>query len=109
MKLLALLGVGALAAGTLGAIPADAQRYGGDGYRGDRYHDGYGDHRGFRDDGYRGFDRRGGYGYGGGYRPRGGYGFHGGYRGRGYYGRPRIVCRIRPGYYGPVRRCFRAY
>jgi hypothetical protein len=92
MKLMALLGAGAMIAGTLGAVPAEAQRYRGDGYHGSYYGGGrYGG-------GYRHHYRPAYRGY---YRP--------GYRARGYYGRPRVVCRLRPGYYGPVRRCFRAY
>ena len=116
MKLTVLLGAGALAAGTIAAIPAEAQRYGDrDGYHQDWRGRSY---RG--DNGYRpGYDRgyRGAYGYRGdyrGYRDRRGY--RGGdrhrsrgYDGRGYYGRPRVVCRLQPGYYGPVRRCFRTY
>lgn len=87
MKLVTLLSAGALAAGTLvaGAAPAEAQRWG------------YGQHRGWHG-GYRHYRpyRRGpAYGYG--YRP---------YRG---YARSRVVCRVHRGYYGPVRRCFRAY
>jgi len=110
MKLIAMLGAGALAAGMLGAVPAEAQRYG---YGYDRGSHGYGDrgyNRGFRDHGYRGGNR---YAYRGGRHGfRGDYGYRGprGYRGYGggYY-RPRVVCRLRPGYYGPVRRCFRVY
>lgn len=83
MKLIALLGAGALAAGTLViAAPADAQRYG-----------------------YRGH-----HGYNGGHYWRGGYGHRGGYgwRGRGWHGGyGRTVCRVHRGYYGPIRRCFR--
>lgn len=92
MKLPVLLAAGALAAGTFAAVPAEAQRYGyhrytgGGTYRG--YHHRYwGSHHGY------------GYGYRGGY----GYGY------RGHYGRPRVSCRIVRGYYGPERRCFRAY
>lgn len=103
MKLIALFGAGALAAGTMvAAAPADAQRYG--------YGHDYGRHDG-RDHyrpGYREFERYG-YGHGGGYGHRGGhrggYGFHRGYG----YGHGRLVCRIHRGYYGPVRRCFRIY
>jgi len=104
MKLIALLGAGAIAAGSMmAAAPADAQRYG--------YHDGgsYGrDHYRPEHRGYRG-------GYGDGYgHPRGhgrGYGAHGGAYGfhGGGYGRGRLVCRVRHGYYGPVRRCFRIH
>ena len=67
MKLLALLGAGALAAGTMiAAVPADAQHYGHGYHRGHDYHGGYG--YGHRP-------------YGGGYRYRH-YGprWHGGYR-----------------------------
>lgn len=105
MKIVAFIGAGLLAAGTIAAVPADAQRHGygrhhgyghGGGYRG--YHGGYG--------------HRGGYGFRGGYRP--GPRWHSGYRHRGYgwnrgprwrggYGR--VVCRV--GYYG--RRCLRPY
>jgi hypothetical protein len=85
MKLIALLGAGALAAGTLvAAAPADAQHYG---YRGHHRYYG-GDHW------------RGGYGH------RVGYGWRG-RRWHGGYGR--TVCRVHRGYYGPVRRCFRVY
>jgi len=85
MKLIALLGAGALAATMVSAAPADAQRYG---YR--HGHESYGHRESFR----------------GHHRPayRGGYG----YRHRGYR-RGRVVCRVRRGYYGPVRRCFRVY
>jgi hypothetical protein len=114
MKIIALFAAGALAAGTLiSASPADAQRHGWDGPRGDqrdgrgwdgpRGGGGRGWHDGRRWDGprhgYRG--DRGYRGYGGGYR--GDYG----YRGPRGYGRSRVVCRIERGYYGPVRRCFR--
>lgn len=93
MKLIALLSAGALAAGTMAAMPADAQRY----------HDGYGYHHGY--DGYRhGYDRGG---YGRGYY---GHGYRHGYYGPGYgYRHHRVICRIHRGYYGPVRRCFPAY
>lgn len=103
MKLIALFGAGALAAGTMvAAAPADAQRYGYGRDHGryesrDHYRPGY---REFDRDGY---GHGGGYGYRGGYR--GGYGFHRGYG----YGHGRLVCRIHRGYYGPVRRCFRIY
>lgn len=100
MKIIAMLGAGALAIGAFGAVPADAQRYGYDGYRGG----GHGWHGG----GYRGnHGYRGG--YRGGYRDRGYRGYRGGYgyRGPRGYGRNRVVCRIQRGYYGPVRRCFR--
>ena len=86
MKLVTLLGAGALAASTLvaTATPAEAQRWG---YSQDRgWHDGR--H-------YRPYRRGPAYGYG--YRP---------YRG---YARSRVVCRVHRGPYGPVRRCFRAY
>jgi hypothetical protein len=90
MKLVALLGAGALAIGTLvGTVaPAEAQRYGYDG--GYRHHHGY---------------YRGGYGRHDGYYRGGGYGRHYGYG----YGRGRVVCRIHHGRYHPVRRCFRVY
>ncbi|MBI0474534.1 hypothetical protein D9601_04045 [Sphingomonas sp. MA1305] len=99
MKLIAMLGAGALAVGTLTAVatPAEAQRWG------DRYDRGWHDngrHHGW-DRGDRGWDR--------GDRGRGwdrGYGY--GY-GRPYYGRSRVVCRIERGWYGPERRCFRVY
>ena len=85
MKLIALLGAGALAATMVSAAPADAQRHG---YRHD--HDRYGHRDGFRGD----------------YRP----GYHRGYRYRARgYGRGRLVCRVHRGYYRPVRRCFRVY
>lgn len=94
MKIIAMLGAGLLAVGTLGAaaVPtaADAQRHGWN----DR-HGGYRDHgRGWRGDrGYRD--------YRGGYRQRG-YGYRGG-----GYRRGRVVCRVHRGYRGPVRTCFR--
>lgn len=97
MKIIAVFAASALAAGTImAAAPADAQRYGWHGDRGGRWHDG----RGYRRDRWHG--PRHGYGWRGGYR-----GYRGGYGWRGGYGRPRVVCRIHPGYYGPVRRCFR--
>ncbi|WP_375392337.1 hypothetical protein [uncultured Sphingomonas sp.] len=94
MKLTVLLAAGMLAAGALGATPAEAQRY--DHYRPHRG-DGYGQRR---------------YGHGqGGYGVRRGYGFHrsyhgygGGLYGRGRYG-PHHGCR-RFEYRGRVRRCF---
>jgi len=89
MKLIALLGAGALAATMVSAAPADAQRYG---YRHD--HGSYGHRDGFRGDYRPGYHR--------GYGPRYGYGHRG-------YGRGRVVCRVHRGYYGPVRRCFRVY
>ena len=95
MKLIGLLTAGALAAGTMvAAVPADAQRYG-------YHHEGgfYG--RGHYRPYHRGHAFRGRYGYGG------GFGYGGGY-GRGY-GRGRLVCRVRHGYHGPVRRCFHVY
>ena len=102
MKLMALFGAGALAAGLLASAPAaEAQRYGDRAYR----YDGGG--RGY---GYRGDYRHRAYGYRHrGYGFRDGYGYRGGYGRRGYYGRPRVVCRVRPGRFGPVRRCFDAY
>ncbi|SEM43672.1 hypothetical protein SAMN05192583_0204 [Sphingomonas gellani] len=108
MKLMALLGVGALVAGTVTALPVAAQRYDHgyrDGYRG---HDGYRGGPGYRHHGYRGgYDHRG---YRGGYGYRGDYGYRGPRHGwRGYRGRPRVVCRVHRGYYGPERRCFQAY
>lgn len=79
MKLIAMLGAGALAIGTFAAVPADAQRW--DGHRG--YH-GWHDRGDYRD-------------------YRGGYYRHHGYRGYG-----RVVCRVHRGYYGrPIRTCFR--
>lgn len=105
MKLIALFGAAALAAGTVvTATPAEAQRggwhHGGpDGGPGGDRGRGHGWGRGGHDwNRGRGWDRgprwRGNYGYG---RPGYGYG----------YGRSRVVCRLQPGYYGPVRRCFR--
>jgi len=83
MKLKALFGTGLLAVATLAAaVPAEAQRYGRDGY-----------HRGEG----RWHGRHHGYGYGRGDR------WHRG------YGRSRVVCRFHRGYDGPVRRCFRVY
>lgn len=101
MKLIALLGAGAVAAGTMvAAAPADAQHYGHGRY--DRHHD----ERVYRRGDYR--PHRSGYryrGYGQGYG-RGGYG----YRGRGHgYGHRRVVCRIHRGWHGPERRCFTVY
>ena len=101
MKIIALVGAGLLAAGTVAAVPADAQRYGsGNGaYGGHGYGGGY---RGHRD----GHDFRGGYRPGprwrGGYRHRG-YGWNRDRRWRNGYSR--VVCR--GGYYG--RRCVRTY
>ena len=92
MKLIALIGAGALAAGTMvAAAPADAQHY-GYGHEHGRSH-----HR----DGGRYHDRRG-YGTGRVYHRRG-YGYGQRYR------RGRLVCRVHRGYHGPVRRCFRLY
>jgi hypothetical protein len=104
MKLIAMFGAAALAAGTLvAAAPADAQRHGWD-RGGDRgwHQDGRGRDRGHGwDRGGRGWDRGRHFGYD---RGRGyGYGY-----GRGY-GRSRVVCRVHRGYYGPERRCFRVY
>lgn len=98
MKIIAVFAAGALAAGTLAAVPADAQRYG---WHGDRGHGWHGDRgRGWRGD--RGYGRRwDGY--------RGYRGYRGDYGYRGGYGRTRVVCRIQRGYYGPVRRCFSVY
>lgn len=97
MKLLALLGAGLLASGTLVAAAAptaaEAQRYGwndrgyGHGYGHDRYR-GYGRHRGWRGDRW----HRGG---------RRAYGYRDGYR------RGRVICRVHRSYDGPVRTCFR--
>lgn len=106
MKLVAMFGAVAIAAGTIvTATPAEAQRYG--------WHDrGPGWHGGGP-----GWDRGRGHGWGRGPgwdrgrrwdrgpRWHGGYG----YRQPGYgYGRGRVVCRVVRGYYGPERRCFRA-
>lgn len=95
MKLIALLGAGALAAGTMTmAQPTEAQRYG--------YGHDYGRHDGVhRGDRYRPYQRdhfrgRGAY--------RGGYAY-----GHGPHRRGRLVCRVRRGHYGPIRRCFRIY
>ena len=87
MRLLALLGAGALATGMIAAAPASAQHYGHDGY-----HHGYG--------------RHGGYGYGGGYR----HGYHGrgygyGHGWRGGYRYHRYGCGVHRGYYA-ARRCY---
>ncbi|MCP3733919.1 hypothetical protein M9979_03385 [Sphingomonas sp. RP10(2022)] len=107
MKLIALFGAVALAAGTVvTAAPAEAQRgpdRGWHGHRGPGWDRGPGWNRGPRWDHGRRWDRRG---------PRwhGGYGYRGGYGRPGYgYGRGRVVCRMERGYYGPVRRCFRVY
>ena len=111
MKMSTLIAVGALATGTLAAVPAEAQRYGYDydsGDRGDSSRHHRDDDRGY---GYRGYEGYRGYGYRGyddgdrrGYDRRGDHGWH-----RGYHGRPRVTCRIVRGYYGPERRCFRAF
>jgi hypothetical protein len=100
MKLTALFGAAALAATSLTtASPAEAQRYGYGDARGYGYGNGY---RG----GYRGDRWRGGQRFDRGDRWRGrNQGWRGG-RNRGY---SRVVCRVRDGYYGPVRRCFRVY
>jgi len=104
MKLIAMIGAAALAAGTIvTATPADAQRYGWD--RGDRgWNDRGGFDRGWND--RRGYDRgwRGDRGWHRGWDRGRRYGYDGG-----YYGRGRVVCRIHRGYYGPERRCFRVY
>ena len=87
MKIIALIGAGLLGLGTLAAAaPAEAQpRFGW-----------HGDHRAYRYDAprWRGDRWR---------APRYGYGY------RPYRVRSRIVCRLRPGYYGPVRVCRRAW
>lgn len=95
MKLVPLLAAGAVAIAGIGA-PAEAQRYG------DRYDNGY-RHDGYRDGyrGDRGYDYRDNGRYDGWHRDHGWRGHH--------YGRPRVTCRIVRGYYGPERRCFRAY
>lgn len=101
MKLIAMLGAGALAIGAIAATPATAQRW--DGHRGQGYDHGGGGGWHGRDH-YRGGYRGGGGYYRGGYGYRGGgYGYRGGYRG----GYGRVVCRMHRGYYGPVRTCFR--
>jgi hypothetical protein len=91
MKITALIGAGLLGLGTLTiAAPADAQPRRGwhDGGRGYGYDRGY---RGYRGDRFREGRRWRGPRYGYGYRP--------------YRARNRVVCRIRPSYYGPVRVC----
>jgi hypothetical protein len=94
MKIIALIAAGALGlTGLAAAAPAEAQRYG--------WHDGFRDgprfHRGFR-------GHRGGF-----YAPRRFYAppraFYGG---RGF-ARPRVVCRIQRGWYGPERVCIRRF
>jgi len=93
MKIIGILGAGILATMALGAGPAEAQRYGYDGYRDGRgWQGGRDHHRGWREG--RGYDR----GYYGDQRR--------GYR-QGYRARTRTVCQWDRGYYGPVRRCFR--
>ena len=100
MKLIAMFGAVALAAGTIvTAAPAEAQRGPHNGW-----HDrgpGHGNwDRGRRWDRGPRWNRGPRWGRGYGYRqPHYGYG-------RGY-GRGRVVCHIERGYYGPVRRCFR--
>jgi opacity protein-like surface antigen len=91
MKIIALIGAGLLAGGSItAAAPADAQpRYGWNG------HGGYGYHGGWRGDRWRDGRRFRAPRYGYGYRP---------YRVRG-----RVVCRLRPSYYGPVRVCRRVW
>lgn len=81
MKLAILIGAALLGTAGIAAAPAEAQR-----------HDRWGD-RGWHGD-------RGGHHYRGDRR-------HRGPRWRGGYGRPRVVCRVHRGYYGPVRRCVR--
>ncbi|WP_181814673.1 hypothetical protein [Sphingomonas aracearum] len=89
MKLLALAAAGLLAGSAIAVpAPAEAQRF---------HHREYGRHPGWH-------GPRPGYGYGRPYRWRGGPRPF--YRSR-YYGRPRTVCRVRHGYYGPVRHCYR--
>lgn len=92
MKITALIGAGLLAAGMLTTgTPADAQPRGGwHGYDG-----GYGYHRGWRGDRWRDGRRFRAPRYGYGYRP--------------YRVRSRVVCRLRPSYYGPVRVCRRVW
>lgn len=112
MKLSALLAIGALAVGSIAAVPAEAQRYGyhqhgrHDGFRGNGSPHRYGHDRGYGHGG-----RSYGYGFGG---RSYGHGFGGrsygyGFGGRSHYGPPRVNCRIVRGYYGPERRCFRSY
>ena len=97
MKIIALIAAGALAAtGLTAAAPAEARRGGwNDGYR-----DGRGIDRGWRHG--RRFDR-GWRGNRGGFQAPRNRGYYGG---RGY-SRPRVVCRIQRGWYGPERVCFR--
>jgi len=98
MKIIDILGAGALAATAIAALPAEAQRYGHDGYRDGRgWHDD-GRH-GWRDDGRR--DWRDGRGYDRRYHDGGRRGYRHGYRVR-----TRTVCEWQRSYYGPVRRCF---
>lgn len=96
MKIIAAFAAGLLAVSGLAATPADARpRYGYDGYgrgwQGDR---GWHGDRGWRGDRW---DR------GRGWRGDRGRSWRGDYRRGGY----RTVCDVRPGYYGPVRQCFR--
>jgi hypothetical protein len=92
MKIAILVGAALLGTG-IAAAPAEAQGYGRyDGYRDRGYRH---DYRYDRHDRYDRRDWRGGRGYG----------WNRGWRG----GRGRLVCRVRPSYYGPVRRCFRVY
>lgn len=94
MRMIALTVAGLLAAGALAPAPAEAQRHGWNGDRG---------WRGGWDRGWRGHDRR--------WNHRGwNRDWRGGYRpGWGYRPRPRLVCQMVPGYWGPVRRCFRVW
>lgn len=90
MRITALIGAGLLGLATLtAAAPAEAQRRGGWHGDGPRYAHGY--DRGYRGDRLREGRRWRGPRYVRGYRP--------------YRLRDRVVCRIRPGYRGPVRIC----
>lgn len=102
MKFITIMSAGLLAAGTVAAMPVEAQRYGygyggGQGWHGQRY----GSHRG----GWRGdrWDRRGPRWQGGHRWDRGPRWNRGSRWGRSGYGR--VTCRT--GYYG--RECFRTF
>ena len=101
MKMIAFAAAGLIAAGTLSATPADAQRHGWQDGRG--WDDGRGFDRGRGWDRGRRWDR--GRGWDRGRRWNGGRRYAGG----GYYGRPRVTCRWVRSYYGPERRCFSIY
>jgi hypothetical protein len=108
MKLMIVSGLGVLTAAALTPVPAEAQRHGWNRGHGGGWHGG----RGWR--GPRHFNRgprwRGGGRWNNGWRgpgwrgPGWNRGWNGGWAG-GFY-RPRRICEILPGPWGPVRRCW---